>query len=267
MYILNLKKEFVFLKKGNERPSQAFISPHALASCHVGPFPFSLVCGPHASAPSLISSRVCSLRTQIAPPAVLTRCCLFVNPVPVQLQWNSIKPVSSPLLSPPLLLQPPLIDSFSLAINGHYLQFLISRTSSLLRQAYKLCRCSLALSHAPPRRQDRRCRTPAAKRATPRRPRLKLQPRQSSGPSSISPLSSPCVLAACRRRAAPVCSPESLSCVPPPHPGDSAPLLECASKFTAISSVVPAPRHDDTAPATAFPAQLRRPLFVVSLLP
>lgn len=89
------------------------------------------------------------LRTQIAPPAVLTRCCLFVNPVPVQFQWNSIKPVSNPLLSPPLLLQTPLIDSFSLAINGHYLQFLISQTSSLLRQAYKLCRCSLALYLAP----------------------------------------------------------------------------------------------------------------------
>jgi hypothetical protein len=145
MYILNLKKEFVFFKKANERPSQAFISPYVLASCHVGPFPFSLVCGPHASAPSLISSRVCFLRTQIAPPAVLTRCCLFVNPVPVQLQWNSIKPVSSPLLSPPLLLQPTLTDSFSLANNGDYLQFLISQTSSLLRQAYKLCRCSLAL--------------------------------------------------------------------------------------------------------------------------
>jgi hypothetical protein len=63
------------------------------------------------------------------------------RPAPV----DSIKPVSSPLLSPPLLLQPPLTDSFSLAINGHYLQFLISQTSSLLRQAYKLCRCSLAL--------------------------------------------------------------------------------------------------------------------------
>jgi hypothetical protein len=43
------------------------------------------------------------------------------------------------------------------------------------------------------------------------------------------------------------------------HPGDSAPLLECASKFTAISSIVSPPRHDGTAPATAFRAQPRRP--------